>query len=159
VAQGGHAIGNLGWDHSSLLSISGPERREQVHTCAEAVAPYGQRIFRPPYGHQNLVSRLDILLLRYEVIAWSLEAQDWLDRDSDWIADWLVTHLQPGSIILLHDAICRPTTQVNLDRQAMLTAVDLLLTQLGDRMQFVTVPELLKRGRPQRENWYRKDED
>jgi hypothetical protein len=36
----------------------------------------------------------------------------------------------------------------------MLTAVDLILEQLGDRFRFVTVPELLRHGRPQRRYWF-----
>jgi peptidoglycan/xylan/chitin deacetylase (PgdA/CDA1 family) len=158
VAQGGHAIGNHGWDHSSILLVSGRERRTQVQACAQATAPYGQRIFRPPYGHQSLASHLDILRLRYEVVTWSLNPADWLDQNGAELADWLICHIQPGSIILLHDAVYQPLEQANLDRQATLIAVDSVLKRLGDRMHFVTVPELLKRGRPQRENWYRKNE-
>jgi peptidoglycan/xylan/chitin deacetylase (PgdA/CDA1 family) len=159
VAQGGHTIGNHTWDHPSLLEISGRERRAQIQACAQAIAPYGQRILRPPYGHQNLASHLDSLWLRYKVVTWSLTPSDWLDQNGASMADWLISHIQPGCIILLHDGVCRPTTQVNLDRHATLIAVDLMLKRLGDWMHFVTLPELLQRGRPQRENWYRKGED
>jgi hypothetical protein len=40
----------------------------------------------------------------------------------------------------------------------MLAGVELLLERLADRMRFITIPELLKKGRPQRQNWYRKNE-
>ena len=32
---------------------------------------------------------------------------------------------------------------------------DLLRLKVGDRVRFITIPELLRHGHPQRENWYR----
>jgi len=48
VADAGHAIGNHSWDHPSFPQITGRERREQIRPCERAIAPYGERIFRPP---------------------------------------------------------------------------------------------------------------
>lgn len=96
VAQAGHVIGNHTWDHPSFPLISGRERRAQLRACEQAIAPYGQRIFRPPYGHQSVASRLDALWLGYQVVNWNLHAYDWLDHDADWMADRLVNQNQPG---------------------------------------------------------------
>ncbi len=49
IAQTGHVIGNHSWDHPAFPLITGRERRAQMRACAKAIAPYGQRIFRPPY--------------------------------------------------------------------------------------------------------------
>jgi peptidoglycan-N-acetylglucosamine deacetylase len=59
VAQAGHAIGNHSWDHPSFPLISGRERRAQIRACAQALVPYGSRLFRPPYTEQNLGSRIE----------------------------------------------------------------------------------------------------
>jgi len=150
VAQGGHAIGNHSWDHQFFPSLPGRERRRQIRACEHVLAPYGQRLFRPPYGAQSLVSHLDALWLRYKVVTWSLEAKDWHEHDADWMADRLAREIRPGSIVLLHDAIYRsqqPVPQYN--REPMLAAVTLVLERLGDRFRFVTIPELLRHGRPQ----------
>jgi peptidoglycan/xylan/chitin deacetylase (PgdA/CDA1 family) len=90
VAQTGHAIGNHFWDHPSFPLITGRERRAQLRACAKAIAPYGQRVFRPPYGHQSVASRLDALWLGYQVVTWNVLAYDWLDHDADWMANRLV---------------------------------------------------------------------
>jgi peptidoglycan/xylan/chitin deacetylase (PgdA/CDA1 family) len=158
VAQEGHVIGNHTWDHPSFLSIPGYKRRAQIRACTQAIAPYGSRIFRPPYGYQSLASRVDILRLRHQVIAWSLDVCDWLERDGSQIAGSLMNGVRPGSIILLHDAVWQLTGEEVLNRQPMLAGVELLLERLADRMRFITIPELLKKGRPQRQNWYRKNE-
>jgi len=154
VALAGHAIGNHSWDHPSFPMISRRERWAQLHACAKALAPYGQRLFRPPYGHQSKGSRLDALLLGYQVITWSLHVEDWLDHGADWMASWLIHKIQPGSVILLHDALYHVVEERFADRTPMLEAVDTALERLTGQFRFVTVPELLQAGRPHRQLWY-----
>jgi peptidoglycan/xylan/chitin deacetylase (PgdA/CDA1 family) len=156
VAQAGHAIGNHSWDHPSFPLITGRERRAQMRACAQAIAPYGQRLFRPPYGHQSVASRIDALWLRHRVVTWNLVAYDWLDRGAGWMIEQVTSHVRPGSIILFHDTLWRPGVKQAADRGPALQAIDAILEQLGDRFHFVTVPELLQHGRPQLANWYRK---
>lgn len=150
VAQAGHAIGNHTWDHPSLPLISRRERWRQIRACARVIAPYGQRLLRPPYGHESMASRLDALWLGYRVVTWNVLAYDWLDRDARWMADHLMKRIKPGSIVLLHDALYHTLEPEYADREPMLETVDMLLTQLGSRFRFVTVPELLRHGRPHR---------
>ncbi len=155
VADAGHAIGNHSWDHSSFPLISGRERRAQIRACENAIVPYGVRLFRPPYGHQDFASHLDAVLLGYRVVTWSSVAQDWLDHDAAWIAGRIVNEIYPGSIILLHDGLYHYLDERYADRGAMLEAVDMVLTRLAGRFQFVTIPELFRRGRPFTEGWYK----
>jgi peptidoglycan/xylan/chitin deacetylase (PgdA/CDA1 family) len=118
-----------------------------------AIAPYGQRLFRPPYGDQTGASSLNALWTGYKVVTWNLVAEDWLDHDADWMANLLLEGIQPGSIILLHDNLYQNGGVRNGKRQQMLKAIEIFLQQVGNRYHFVTVPELLKHGRPQRQNW------
>jgi peptidoglycan/xylan/chitin deacetylase (PgdA/CDA1 family) len=155
VAQAGHAVGNHTYDHRSLPLLRGPERRAQLRRCRQALAPYGQRLFRPPFGDQNVGSRLDALWLGYQVIGWSLHAQDWLDQPAEQMADRLIERLRPGSIVLLHDALYQPTIQQAGDRHATFQAVELVLAELSQQFRFVTIPELLRSGRPVRHLWYK----
>jgi peptidoglycan/xylan/chitin deacetylase (PgdA/CDA1 family) len=155
VAERGHVIGNHSWDHPSFPLISGRQRRRQIRACASTIWPYGgERLFRPPFGHQSLASRLDAWWLRYQVVTWSVVAEDWSEREVSWMVARLVERIKPGSIIVLHDAIYRSIQPVpQYDRERMLRALDLTLDCLGDRFRFVTVPELLRHGRPRRRYW------
>ncbi|MGQ0556505.1 MAG: polysaccharide deacetylase family protein [Nitrospiraceae bacterium] len=153
VATAGHVIGNHSWDHPSLPLITGRERRAQIRACAKAIAPYAQPIFRPPYTDQNLWSRLDAWWLGYQVIMYSSAAVDWLDRDVDWMKDRIIRRIRNGSIILFHDSLFHYEEERYVDREPMLNAVDTLLGELGGRFSFMTVPELLRQGRPQRQYW------
>jgi peptidoglycan/xylan/chitin deacetylase (PgdA/CDA1 family) len=164
VALSGHTIGNHSWDHASFPLISRRERQAQIRACERAIAPHGQRFFRPPYGQQNMMSRLDALWLGYKVIAWNLDVGDWWDDDAGRMADLLETRVRPGSIILLHDALRdhphparRPmvTRKPHVDREAMLKAITLFLERVSHRLHFITIPELLRHGRPQRQSWYK----
>ncbi|MGC2062333.1 MAG: polysaccharide deacetylase family protein [Thermodesulfovibrionales bacterium] len=149
VAQAGHAIGVHSWDHSSFAEIGGRERRRQLRACKRALGPWGQRLFRPPWGVQNATSRLDALWLGYKVITWNASAKDWLDLKASDMAERLMGSIRPGNIILLHDAIYRSRLAApQYDRSAMLEALDIALGKMGEGFCFVTVPELLRYGRP-----------
>jgi peptidoglycan/xylan/chitin deacetylase (PgdA/CDA1 family) len=155
VAQSGHAIGNHSWDHPSFPLISGLKRRAQIRACARAIAPYGKRLFRPPYGMQNLVSRLDAALLGYQVVTWNVVTTDWCGGNAVSIAEQVERQVRPGCVIVLHDRLFDVLEEPYFDREPLLEAVQILLHRLSDRYQFVTVPELLRQGRPQREIWYK----
>ncbi|HUI06241.1 MAG TPA: polysaccharide deacetylase family protein [Verrucomicrobiae bacterium] len=149
VAEAGHAVTNHSWDHPAFPEISGPQRRHQIRACGGALAPYGQRFFRPPYGSANLATLLDALFLRYELIGWNLDVDDWVVQDPGWMADRLIHHCRPGSIILLHDAVIPATddrdgTKIHRDRAAMLQALSLFLDQKGRDFRFVTIPEVFR---------------
>jgi peptidoglycan/xylan/chitin deacetylase (PgdA/CDA1 family) len=156
VGQAGHAIGNHSWDHPSFPLISGRERRAQIRACAKAIAPYGQRLFRPPYSSQNLASRLDAFLLGYKVVMFDAWSDDWCGGDYETIARQLERRVHPGSIIVLHDRLADALDQTYFNREPTLKALEIFLSRTGDRFCFVTVPELLRHGRSQRELWHKK---
>lgn len=156
IGQAGHAVGNHSWDHKSFPLLNGRERRAQIRACNKAIAPYGQRIFRPPYGDQTLASRLDALLMRHQVITWNRVAYDWLDHDADWIADKIVSKIKPGDVILFHDTLYTMIEERYADREPVFEAVKMILERIGDRFRFVTIPELFRYGRPRRQIWRKK---
>ena len=160
IGQAGHAIGNHSWDHAIFPLITGRKRRAQLRACARAIAPYGERLFRPPHGYYNVPSQLDVLWLGYRAINWSFEVNDWCSLDADRMAERLVSQTQPGSIILLHDGLCDVSEERFLDRRPMLSALDTVLERIGDRFRFVTLPELLQYGRAERQgiHWFKNPE-
>jgi peptidoglycan-N-acetylglucosamine deacetylase len=156
VAAGGHAIGNHSWDHPSFPRIPASERRRQIRACGQALAPYGCRLFRPPYGHQTIETRFDALRAGYDVVTWSIETQDWETNAAQEIIERVDGRLRPGSIILFHDGLMDALDARYFDRGGTVEAVALLLQRFAGRMAFVTLPELLRRGRPHREYWVSK---
>lgn len=152
VAEEGHAIGNHSWDHPSFPLISGRERRAQIRACQRALHPYGARIFRPPYGDQNISSRFDALLLGYRVVTWSLIAEDWLGDGDQTIADRVLSRVRSGGIVLFHDALHTYVDERYRDREDTLRAVEIIVSRLKG-FRFVTVPELINCGRVGKTHW------
>jgi peptidoglycan/xylan/chitin deacetylase (PgdA/CDA1 family) len=156
VSSAGHVIGNHSWDHSSLTRIrSRFQRCRQVWACERAMAPYYKRYFRPPFGAHDSHIRLDAMLLRYKIILWSESAQDWISQESEEIAHKIIDRVAPGSIFLLHDAVYNSQqTGAFWDRRPMVNGLEMALSVLKQQIRFVTIPDLLKSGRPV-SNWPR----
>jgi peptidoglycan/xylan/chitin deacetylase (PgdA/CDA1 family) len=157
IARAGHAIGNHSWDHKApFTALSRKARRKQIRQCQQAIAPYGSHILRPPWGARNTGVLLDALCLRYTLIGWNLDVQDWQQQDSHHVAGLMRQGLRPGSIILLHDAIfCLPSTEpapsLMENRQSMLTALQSFLSEVHSQFRFATIPEMFQIGHPVRE--------
>ena len=165
MAKAGHTVANHSWDHACFPLIPSSERRAQISACEKAIAPYGNRFFRPPYGAQNVVSRLEALQMGYKVITWNVDAGDWWEPDARRMADRLAQQLRPGSIAVFHDALfdggnpsheLKLAQQPKVSREPMLEALEIFLKRSGDKWSFVTIPDLLRYGIPQYENWYRR---
>lgn len=147
VAEAGHAIANHTWDHPAFPSIPDRERRRQVLRCAEAISPWGLRLFRPPKTLQSLGSYLTLRSLGYEIVAWDIQVEDWMPKDADWLAKRLIERIAPGSIVLLHDGLWDPLYPGAADRGPLCDALEEVLAHREHGMRFVTLPELLARGR------------
>lgn len=160
IVREGHAIGNHSWSHLALPFIPLKDQWSEIRKCHRALRRYDQKIFRPPYGLNNNKSNMGAILWGYKVVGWSLSSEDWYEADSAMIINRLVQGIKPGAIILLHDRLFdqrAPKKGRNLsqepiiDRGPMLLALRALLERMRGRIQFVTIPVLLSRGRPYRE--------
>ena len=132
MAKEGHEIGNHSWGHLNIKQLSEEEVREQVDQTNELVAEITgvePRYFRPPYGAYD-----DTALGRVHmpVILWSVDPEDWKDRDAEIVAERM-REANVGAIILAHDIYA-----------STVEAVSAVLESLSARgIYFVTVSELL----------------
>lgn len=146
LAEGGHALANHTWDHPSLPTLRGRYRRTQLRWCRQALGRHDSGLFRPPYGHQTLLSQLDATLLGYRVVTWNAIAEDWLADPPEQLVARVERRLGPGSIVLFHDRLYTTVDPAFSDRTPTLAAVEMLLARHAGRYRFVTVPELLRLG-------------
>ena len=135
LAQG-HAIGNHTWSHPDLSTLPKPAVRSQLtRTLKEITKVTGRptRLMRPPYGATDDSVGKVARTLGLAQITWSVDTDDWRDRDSAIVARRAISWTHRGDIILMHDI--HPTT---------VNAVPKILRGLAKRgFTFVTVPELL----------------
>lgn len=158
AAEEGHALGNHSWDHPSFPLLTGRAQRLQMRWCDEVLPAQEMKLFRPPWGHQSLKSRLNAALLGYRVVAWSAMAEDWRDDPAEDLVARVEERLRPGAIVLFHDALFRTDAPGHRDRTPTLEAVEMLLERYGERYRFVTVPELLRLGSPRKWHWYKRSD-
>lgn len=131
----GHQIGVHTWDHIMMdESVSEQEFIRQMtrtRKALEGILGAGDYWLRPPYG--IMTPRLQELE-EGPLIIWSVDPEDWRDRDKDRIVQYVLSHVQDGDIILMHDMF-----SASVD--AALEIVDALLER---GYCFVTVEQLME---------------
>ncbi len=98
----GHEVGNHTFDHVDLTTRSPDIIREQMQSTQAAVrAATGvtPTLFRAPYGATNG----DVAAFGLPQIMWSVDPEDWKDRDADIVAQRVLAETDAGEIVLLHD--------------------------------------------------------
>ena len=103
MSEEGHQVGVHSYSHIRITALSGPDFNFEVgKTRAQLTNILGSREFwlRPPYGIVD-----DSVLKRAgsPVILWSLDPEDWKDRDVDRIVGAVLSQVRDGDIILFHD--------------------------------------------------------
>jgi peptidoglycan-N-acetylglucosamine deacetylase len=156
MVAAGHALANHTWDHPSLPTLRGRYRRTQLAWCRDVLGARDSRLFRPPYGHQTPASLLDARLLGYRVVLWDAIAEDWLADPPETLVARVERRLTAGSIVLFHDRLATWVDPTHCDRGPTVAAVEQLLERHRGRYRFVTVPELLRHGRPRRWHWFQR---
>lgn len=131
MAEEGHQIGNHTWSHQRLDGAHPDEAAQEVErteAALEALLGGGEYWLRPPYGQVSEDAAFSVPLVK-----WSVDPRDWESRDAGKVTRAILEHVEPGSIILLHDIY--PTSV-----DAALRVVDQLQ---AEGYWFVTVEELL----------------
>lgn len=152
VVAEGHAVANHTDTHPSLPTLPGHMRRQELRTCQASLGADATSLFRPPFGHQTLASRLDAYRVGLEVVAWSRDVEDWLHQSASAFESRILKALEPGVVLLLHDGICNGTDPAAEDRSTMLEGLDRALAA-ASALRFLTLPELFLRGAPHRTRW------
>jgi peptidoglycan/xylan/chitin deacetylase (PgdA/CDA1 family) len=148
VVAEGHEIGNHSWDHPSLPTLPPAAQGEQIAWTRAALAPpHGQRLLRPPYGHQTLATLRAARAAGYRTVLWSVSGGDWRGDDAAALADRIAGALRPGGIVLLHDSLFTFETEAARDRGPTIAALGLLAERIAG-YRFVTVSKLLAAGPP-----------
>ncbi len=133
MAREGHQIGVHTYSHTQLTGLSSAqvacEIQQGRQALTQALGP-GDYWLRPPFG---LVNSCVKACADSPIILWSVDPEDWKDKNTARIVDHVVSNAKDGDIILLHDMY--PSSV-----QAALEIVD----RLGERgFCFVTVEQLM----------------
>ena len=106
-AAWGNEVMNHSSTHPHMAQLSAEQIQTEVNTCAdkiEAVTGTRPTLFRCPYGEYNDTVVSTINGLGMHVIQWDVDSLDWKGLSSDEITSRVLTRVQPGSIVLFHNA-------------------------------------------------------
>ena len=108
VINAGHEVGNHTFTHPHIASLNENAIFEEIGKCEEALAElceYRPHLLRTPQG--ALTPNLENCLLEddYILVLWSLDTRDWECKSRDQIVEEVLSKVQPGDIILMHDYI------------------------------------------------------
>lgn len=132
IASTGNEIGNHTYSHANLTEIDSADVEEEidkVNRVVKKATGEGATVIRPPYGAYND----DVLnQLQQPVVLWDLDTEDWDSRNAQTIVDHIITNIDDGDIILMHD-IYESTAE----------AVELLVPRLKEMgFQVVSISEM-----------------
>jgi peptidoglycan-N-acetylglucosamine deacetylase len=108
IVAAGHCIGLHCDRHRNLLRLSPRQTRADIASAEAAIGEatgIAPALYRPPYGILNGAALRLSRRRGWRTLLWSHWGRDWERRASPQsIASLLTAGLQPGSVLLLHDA-------------------------------------------------------
>ena len=128
----GHQIGLHTYHHRSLAEVNGADFYAEVDELRRTLSGLLERedfMLRPPYG---MITPSNRARAGTPIILWSVDPEDWSDRDSDRQTAAVLEQVTDGGIILLHDIY-------DASVETALRVVDKLMAK---GYTFVTVEEL-----------------
>ncbi len=139
LADAGHEIMNHSDTHPHMNQMSREELIADVEACndkIEAVTGIRPTLIRPPYGEYNDTVISAIRSIGMEPIQWDVDSLDWKDLSAGEITQRVTSKVQPGSIVLFHNAALHTP-------EALPTILETLLQQ---GYTFVPISQLLLQG-------------
>jgi len=121
ILNRGHAVGNHGYFHKSLLFKSLNFIEEEIRKTDDAVmGAVGSRpvFFRPPYGRFDLRFGKIMKKTGHSLVLWSLLSYDFSGISSESIFKIVRKNVVHGSVIVLHDGLV--TSRITIETIPMI---------------------------------------
>jgi len=107
LSDAGMEVMNHSNDHAHFSKLTEQEIVDNVNACSdkiESITGIRPTLFRCPYGEydDHVVSTINDMGI--QVIQWNVDSLDWKDLSASEIYTRVTTNVEPGSIILFHNA-------------------------------------------------------
>jgi peptidoglycan-N-acetylglucosamine deacetylase len=139
----GFSIGIHGYSHKMMSRLSWQEQKKELEESSEAVEKIiGEKptLFRPPWGSFNENTQELVMSHGMHLVNWDVDSMDYSSLSEEEIIDRVLSQVEPGSIVLLHDA-----DEFGNPREKITKVLPVILEELKKRgYEFVTVDELLE---------------
>lgn len=99
----GSEVGNHSWSHSNYSNrevVDIKEDKDKVQNAVKAITGSAPETIRVPYGSTNATVESGVEL---PIVLWSVDTNDWKDKNSKVIIERATSNIKDGDIILMHD--------------------------------------------------------
>ena len=139
IVESGCEIGNHTYSHKNVTAMSAEDIERELDMTEQAImkhTPKKPLLFRPPQGAYD--ARVEEIAQKreYDIILWSIDTLDWAHTPPDKISASVVSALDKGDIILMHDYTSHGNSAIAALRE-------LIPRLLARGYEFVTVSELI----------------
>ena len=133
ICDAGHEIGLHGYSHKDMATLNKKQLHQEIETT-RALLPDGCEVafLRPPGGSGTPLLEKVAAQENLALLLWSVDPRDWAVHDAAAVEAAVVSQVQDGDVILLHDL-----SDSSVD--AALAIIDRLHR---DGFRFVTVSQL-----------------
>ena len=143
IIRRGHAIENHSQQHRhnfSLLGLGGFRREiEAAQTTLLSITGIRPSFFRAPAGLRNPFLQPVLSRLGLQLASWSVRGFDTQEKNANTVKNRLLSGLQPGAIVLMHDGNAARTAD---NIPVILAALPALLEAAGKaKLRLVTLRE------------------
>jgi peptidoglycan/xylan/chitin deacetylase (PgdA/CDA1 family) len=117
IVKAGNQIGNHTWDHPDLTKLDANGVRTQfgnTQNVIESATGVRPHVCRPPYGAVNDTVKAIAAEEGCAIVNWSVDPDDWKLKDAQKVHDAVMSHVKPGSIVLMHDIYTSSADAVKL---------------------------------------------
>lgn len=107
LSDAGHEVMNHSNDHAHFNSLSAEEIVSNINACSdkiEAITGVRPTLFRPPYGEYDDHVITAVRGMGVQPIQWDVDSLDWKELPASEITQRVTSKVQPGSIVLFHNA-------------------------------------------------------
>jgi len=107
LSDAGHEIMCHSNDHAHFNTLSADQIVADINACCdkiERVTGARPTLFRPPFGEYDDHVVSTVRGMGMEVIQWDVDSLDWKDLSAADITKRVTSKVQPGSIVLFHNA-------------------------------------------------------
>ena len=135
----GHEVMNHSDDHAHFSRLGENEIVENLKACNDKIENVtGERptLFRCPYGEYDDHVIKTVNQTGMTAVQWDVDSLDWKGISSDEIARRVTSKVQPGSIVLFHNAA--ENTPAALP--------EIIETLIGDGYELIPISEILLTG-------------
>ena len=148
IYEAGHEIGLHGYSHTDMATLSNKELHQEIAATRKLLPEGCSAVFlRPPGGSSTRLLEQVAAGENLALLLWSVDPRDWAVHDAAAVEAAVVSQVQDGDVILLHD----------LSDSSVDAAFAIIDRLRRDGFQFVTVSRLAEiRGvMPQPGNLYK----